>query len=225
MIRLVVFDVDGTLTVHTSIWWRLHQLFGTEETGKRYYDMYFDGQITYDEWAVLDAALWKGQPLAQVLEAVERSQLTPGAEETLQILREHGVHTAVLSGGLDVLADHVARRLGIEYVLTNHLGHRDGVLTGEVDVQVGWDGKVDGLRRICEHFGTALTETAFVGDGLNDVPVFSVAGLAIAFRPRDEQVARAAHVVIRQQDLRLILPHIIPEYRTGGARTHTSGGA
>ena len=57
-IELVVFDVDGTLTKHSSVWWRLHQHFGTTDEGKQYYDRYFAGEITYDMWADLDAGLW-----------------------------------------------------------------------------------------------------------------------------------------------------------------------
>ncbi|MFW9982583.1 MAG: phosphoserine phosphatase, partial [Candidatus Thorarchaeota archaeon] len=62
-IKLVVFDVDGTLTKHSSIWWRIHELFETTKEGKQYYDQYFAGEITYDEWAELDAALWKDKPV------------------------------------------------------------------------------------------------------------------------------------------------------------------
>ncbi|MHA2080816.1 MAG: hypothetical protein ACW99H_06700 [Candidatus Thorarchaeota archaeon] len=53
-IQLVVFDVDGTLTKHSSVWWRLHEHFGTTVEGKQYYEQYFAGEITYDQWADLD---------------------------------------------------------------------------------------------------------------------------------------------------------------------------
>ena len=58
-----------------------------------------------------------------------------------------------------------------------------------------------------------LEQTAFIGDGRNDISVLKVVGLSIAFNPEDQDVADAAHVVIRENDLRAILPHIISEFQ------------
>ncbi|MGY5876047.1 MAG: HAD family phosphatase [Candidatus Thorarchaeota archaeon] len=208
-IKLVVFDVDGTLTRHSSIWWRLHEHFGTEDEGRAYYNQYFAGEITYDEWADLDAGLWTGKSVEAVLDVVRNSELVPGAIETISTLRDHGIHLAILSGGLDILANDIASRLGIDYVLTNLLEHSNGVLTGKVENLVGWGDKAKEILQICEHFGVSLGETAFIGDGQNDVGVFSVVGLPIAFMPEDKEVAEAAQIVIESNDLRLIIPHII----------------
>ncbi len=209
MIRLVVFDADGTLTEHSSIWWRLHQVFGTTEEGKRFYDMFFAGEISYDEWAELDAALWRGQPLEAVMQVVHDTRLVLGAQETVRALHRRGIKTAILSGGLDVLADDVARRLGVPYVVTNRLIHHNGILTGEVETRVGWNEKADIIKQIAADHDVTLAETAFVGDGRNDVGAMSVVGLAIAFRPEHEDVAKVAHVVVSDNDLRAILPYII----------------
>ncbi|MFX0107534.1 MAG: HAD family hydrolase [Candidatus Hodarchaeota archaeon] len=208
-VKLVVFDVDGTLTCHSSIWWRLHEHFGTEVEGKLYYDQYFAGEISYKEWAGYDAGLWKGQSIAEVEELVRTTKLVPGAVETISKLLNAGIRVAILSGGLDVLAEDVARRIGIDYVLTNRLLHKNGILTGEVEVNVGWGDKVQEIRQICDRFGISLKETAFIGDGRNDLVVFDVVGLSIAFRPEDEEVAEAAMVTIRENDLTLILNHIL----------------
>ncbi|MHA1935250.1 MAG: HAD family hydrolase [Candidatus Thorarchaeota archaeon] len=207
-IKLVVFDVDGTLTMHSSIWWRLHELFNRTEEGKMYYDQYFAGEITYDEWANFDADLWAGKPLSEVMRIVKETELVPGAEDTVRTLKEHGIKVAILSGGLDLLADDIAERLGIDYVLTNRLEHRNGVLTGKVEVLVGWGEKVNELEQIVEHFSVTFDETAFIGDGRNDIGALSVSGLSFAFNPEDEEVAKAAQIVIKKMDLREILNHI-----------------
>ncbi|NHJ13300.1 MAG: HAD family hydrolase [Candidatus Thorarchaeota archaeon] len=207
--RLAVFDVDGTLTNHSSIWWRLHEHFGTEALGKVYYDQYFEGTISYKQWADFDAALWKGQPLQSVMEVVRNTELTMGAKEAIDTLKERGVQVAILSSGLDVMADDIAKRLGIDYVITNHLLHKDGILTGDVDVRVGWAEKADELERISQHFHTALNETAFIGDGRNDMAAFKIAGLSIAFNPKYDDVSEAADVTVREEDLRAILSLIL----------------
>jgi phosphoserine phosphatase len=208
-IQLVVFDVDGTLTRHKSVWWRLHEVFGTTTEGQVYFDKYFSGEISYQEWADLDAGLWKGKPVDTVMEIVSKTELVPGAEDAIHELHERGVHTAILSGGLDIMADDIAKRLGIEYVLTNKLEQRDGFLTGRVEVLVGWGEKVKEIGIISDHFGIPLEHTAFVGDGKNDISVFSTVGLSIAFNPEHSEVADAADIAIRENDLRSILPFIV----------------
>ncbi|TXT57389.1 MAG: hypothetical protein BAJATHORv1_10090 [Candidatus Thorarchaeota archaeon] len=208
-IQLVVFDVDGTLTCHSSIWWRLHEHFGTEEKGRFYFDQYFAGEITYNEWAALDAGLWKGRPILEIHPVIEGTKLVPGAKETITRLKEAGVKVAILSGGLDILANDVARRLGVEYVLTNRLLHKDGILSGNVEVNVGWGGKVIEIKRIAEHFGVDLKETAYIGDGRNDISVFSTVGLSIAFRPEDKEVRNAAMINVPGDNLTHILDYII----------------
>ncbi|MBD3406433.1 MAG: HAD-IB family phosphatase [Candidatus Lokiarchaeota archaeon] len=208
-IQLVVFDVDGTLTCHSSIWWRLHEHFGTEEEGRFYFDQYFSGAITYNEWAAFDAGLWKGRKLTEIHPVVESTKLVPGAKQTIHRLKEHGVKVAILSGGLDVLAYDVARKVGIEYVLTNRLLHEDGILSGSVEVNVGWAGKVIEIKRIADHFGVDLKEVAYVGDGRNDISVFNTVGLSIAFRAEDKEVAEAAMIKVQGDDLTDILQHII----------------
>ena len=211
-IRLVVFDVDGTLTKHSSVWWRLHEHFGTTVEGKLYYNQYFAGEINYDQWADLDASLWKGKTLEEVMKVVHATKLAPGAKETIQALQKHNLKTAILSGGLDIMADDIGRRVGIDYVLTNRIYHHNGVLTGEVENLVAWGEKSEVISQINNHFDIPLEETAFVGDGRNDMSVFKIVGFSIAYNPEDQEVANAADVVIKKDDLRAILPHLISEY-------------
>lgn len=219
-IQLVVFDVDGTLTKHSSVWWRLHEAFGTTVEGKMYFDQYFAGKLSYQEWADLDAGLWVGEPIDKVMDVVRATELVSGAKETIDELHKHGLHTAILSGGLDIMANDIARRVGIEYVLTNRLIHKDGVITGDVDILVGWGEKVQEIQHVVEHFSIPLEKTAFVGDGKNDVSVFSVVGLSIAFNPEHQEVADAAQVVINDDDLRAILPYVFGEgHDRGKAKT------
>jgi phosphoserine phosphatase len=77
---------------------------------------------------------------------------------------------------------------------------------------VGWGEKVQEISQIVDHFGVSLDETAFVGDGWNDVSVFKCVALSIAFRPEHKEVAEAAHVAVQEDDLRGILPFILGKY-------------
>lgn len=208
-VKLVVFDVDGTLTQHNSIWWRLHELFDTTKEGRVYFDQYFAGEIDYQQWSDLDAALWIGKPISAVLDAVNNTKLVPGAKEVIDSLHDNDIDAAILSGGLDIMAESIAKRVGIDFVLTNRLLHKNGKLLGSVENIVGWADKDQHIYSILEHFNVSAQETSFVGDGRNDLSVFKIVGLSIAFNPKEDEVAKAADVVIRENDLRAILPYII----------------
>ncbi|MHA1577859.1 MAG: HAD family hydrolase [Candidatus Thorarchaeota archaeon] len=209
VIRLVVFDVDGTLTQHNSSWARLHEVFGVVEEGQKHYAQYFAGEISYQEWADLDAGLWAGKPVSKIQEIAENIKLVSGARETVQALKDRGINVAILSGGIDLLANKIAQLVGIDYALVNKLHHENGLITGKVEVLVGYECKAIEIREIVEHYETPFSETAFVGDGRNDISVFGVVGLAIAFNPEHEEVANAADITIRDPDLREILSHIL----------------
>ena len=84
--------------------------------------------------AELDAALYTGKPLQMALEAVKTCTIVCGAKEAISSLHSHGVKTAILSGGLDLLCDHVAQLIGIDAVYANHLDVKDGLFTGSVQV-------------------------------------------------------------------------------------------
>ena len=51
-----------------------------------------------------------------------------------------------------------------------------------------------------------------VGDDESMIPIFRAVRLGIAFNPRSQEVAKSAHVVVRADDLRAILPHILKGY-------------
>ncbi len=181
--------------------------------GKIYFDQYFAGEISYDQWADLDAGLWRGRTLEDVMNVVNATKLTPGAEETVQILKKYHIKTAILSGGLDVMAKEIGQRVGIDYVLTNILLHQNGIITGKVENLVAWGGKSKAILQIVNHFDIPLEKTAYVGDGRNDMTVFEVVGLSFAYNPEHEEVANAATIVIRENNLQAILPHIISEFQ------------
>ena len=86
-------------------------------------------------------------------------------------------------------------------------------LESSYDNLVAWGGKADVVHQINKHFEIPLEKTAFVGDGRNDMSVFEVVGLSIAYNPEDQDVADTADIVIRGDDLKDILPHLIPEFQ------------
>ncbi|HEX54991.1 MAG: phosphoserine phosphatase SerB [Candidatus Altiarchaeales archaeon] len=202
-IRLIAFDLDGVLVDGLGSWRELHRALGTEERAMANYKAFYSGEIDFAEWARRDVELWKGVSAERINEILRRIPLMNGAEETLA--RLNGKYkTAIISGGIQQLADIVKDKLGIDYAIGNRLIFRDGRVSG-IKNYVDLHSKGEILRKIAEMNGISTTNCAVIGDYLNDIPMFRVAGFRIAFNPKDEEIKRYADEIIYEKDLRRIL--------------------
>ncbi len=184
MVRLISFDLEGTLVKSVSGWVELHKRFGTWEKGMKYAELFFSGKIGYVEWAELDASLWRGHTRDEILEWVNSVEYMDGAEELVEFLKQNGFKISILSSGLMCLAGRVARELGVDYVFANELiFDENGVITGKVNPVVDFKSKGAILRELKEELRPELTVA--VGDGYNDVSMFREADVAIAINPHD----------------------------------------
>jgi phosphoserine phosphatase len=199
-----------------SVWQHIHERLGTwKDGGLVSLEAFMAGRISYLEFAWRDTALWKGVSREHLERIVSEIPLRPGARETVEALRREGYRLALLSSGLDVLADRVAASLGFELCIANRLGFRDGVLDGRVTIQVTWAGKPRHVANICRALGVDPWEVAAIGDSMGDALVFPAVGLGIAFNAPPEVEARADYAV-RNNDLRAVLSLLSPRSRTSG---------
>jgi phosphoserine phosphatase len=208
VLRLVAFDMDGTLVDVESSWASVHAHFGDHnQEGLRQFMAY---EIDDLEFIRSDVRIWRRhRPDLSLddLEAIlDRVPLMPGAASVVAGLRARGVRTAIVSGGIDLLAHRVARELGIDLALAN--GFRvdaAGRLTGDGIVRVPIHRKEEVLRHLEEQLGIGPDETASVGNSEIDVGLFRASRVGIAFRPEDETVRRAASAVVPGPDLGPVL--------------------
>jgi phosphoserine phosphatase len=205
-IKLVAFDLDGVLIDGGGSWTAAHNGLGTLEASRINGEAYYSGMISFEEWAERDVALWKGVKIDKLKEILFRSDLMPGIDETLPLLKKR-YKVAIISGGLKLLADHVRELYGLDYSFGNELLVKDGSVAGMAQA-VDFHGKGKILSGIAKKEGINVKECAAVGDYLNDIPMFKVAGLSIAFNPKDEAVAQCADEVVNGKDLRGILKYL-----------------
>ena len=183
MVRLIAFDLEGTLVKSVSSWVELHKRFGTWEKGKEYAELFFEGKIDYVKWAELDASLWKGHTKDEIMEWANSVEYMDGAKELIEFLRENDFRIAILSSGLMCLARRIAEELGVDYVFANELVFENGVVTGKVNPIVDFKSKGTILRELKEKLKPELTIA--VGDGFNDLSMFKEADVSIAINPHE----------------------------------------
>jgi len=110
---------------------------------------------------------------------------------------------------LSLVTGRIEREIGVDDSLANELKVEKGFLTGKVKVNVSVGNKDMVLRRILNKFNLGMDECAAVGDDETLIPVFEKVGLSIAFNPRSRVVEKQAHVVVKGEDLREILPYLL----------------
>ncbi len=208
MLRLVAFDMDGTLVDVSSSFAAVHEHFGERNPdGLR---RFLANEIDDAEFIRSDIAIWRRHAPDLAVEDLERIlegvPLMPGARRLFDGLRARGVRTVIVSGGIDLLARRVARELGIDLALAN--GFRvapDGRLTGEGIIRVPIHGKEKVLAALQEQLGIGPPETASVGNSEIDVGLFRRSRLGVAFLPEDAAVRRGANAIVTERDLSKVL--------------------
>jgi phosphoserine phosphatase len=194
----------------------VHAHFGAENAeGLRRFMAY---EIDDLEFVRTDVRIWwQHRPDLAIddLEAIlARAPIMPGARVLIDGLRARGVRTAIISGGIDLLAHRVARELGIDLVLANGFRvHADGRLTGEGIVRVPIHRKEDVLADLQARLGIDPSETASVGNSEIDVGLFRRSRVGVAFLPEDDKVRDGATVVVTERDLGRVLD-VLREFPT-----------
>ena len=154
------------------------------------------GELDFKESFTQRLALLEGLS-SEVLQSVaERLQLNEGAERLLKTLKQLGFKTAIVSGGFTFFGRYLQNILGVDYVYANELDIKDGLVTGKVAGEI-IDGqrKADLLRELAQREGLVLEQVIAVGDGANDLPMLSIAGLGIAFRAKPVVKASAKQAI------------------------------
>jgi phosphoserine phosphatase len=208
-IRLVFFDMDGVLLDTVSSWKYIHEQFGT--TNERSIMPYLRGDIDYLEFIRRDVSLWKTNGKAVKKTTIQKILYSipfiKGASECISFLNEHRVQTAIVSAGLDILAEKVAADIGIDYAFANEVKvGSDGRLTGEGVLHVELMHKDKNVKALAKKLHVPLDACAAVGNSCFDIPMLEVCGLGIAFNPEDSCVVQCADVVVEGKDLTRLIP-------------------
>lgn len=213
-VKFVAFDMDGTLLDVSSSWAEVHHFFGDQNTEAL--RLFLEDRIDDQEFMRRDLALWRRHrpeiSEADLVSILAPVPLMPGAHELFDELHARGIRTAIVSGGLDVIAQRIGRELGISRVLANGfvLDGR-GRLTEEGIIRVPIKRKGEVVVGLQEEFGLAPEDCAAVGNSEIDAAMFDHCRIGVAFLPEDEVIRRRATHVVTRKDLRAVLAPLLEE--------------
>ena len=190
--RLICFDMDSTL-IETEVIDELAERAGVGEKVRAITERAMRGEIDFKESFTERVALLKGLDESVMKEIAESLPITEGVERLMPVLKRAGYKIAILSGGFTYFGNYLKHKFGIDYVYANELEIVDGKLTGHyVGDIVDGQRKAELLKLLAQVENVDIAQTIAVGDGANDLPMITVAGLGIAFhaKPKVKQTAR-----------------------------------
>lgn len=189
--RLICFDMDSTL-VHTECIDELAARAGVGEQVRAITERAMRGEIDFTQSFTERVALLKGLDESVMEEIAHELPFNEGLERMMKILKMVGYKTAILSGGFTYFGKYLQQKFGFDYVYANELEIVDGKLTGRyVGDVVDGRRKAELLRLLCQVEGINLAQSVAVGDGANDLPMLSLAGLGIAYHAKPKVKANA----------------------------------
>ena len=192
MRRLICFDMDSTL-IQTECIDELAMRAGVGDKVKEITERAMRGEIDFKESFKERVALLKGLDVSVMQDIAEKLPITEGVDRLMAVLKRYGYKIAILSGGFTFFGEYLQRKYGIDYMYANELEIDDnGKLTGNyVGEIVDGHRKAELLKLIAQVEKVNLAQTIAVGDGANDLPMISEAGLGIAFHAKPRVQANA----------------------------------
>lgn len=191
MRRLICFDMDSTL-IETEVIDELAIRAGVGDQVKAITEAAMRGEIDFCESFRQRCALLKGLDVSVMQEIAEKLPITEGVDRLMRILKKVGFKIAILSGGFTYFGNYLKQKYNIDYVYANELEVENGKLTGRhVGDIVDGKRKAELLRLIAQVENVDIRQTVAVGDGANDLPMISIAGLGIAFHAKPKVKATA----------------------------------
>lgn len=182
--RLIAFDMDSTL-ISVEVIDELAKRAGVGAKVSQITEAAMRGELDFSESFKRRISLLEGLDAAVLDEIAETLPFNEGAERLMTTLKKLGYKTAILSGGFTHFGRRLQQKFGVDYLYANELEVKDNRITGRVIGDIVDGAKKAGfLREIAAKEGISLEQVIAVGDGANDLPMLSIAGLGIAFRAK-----------------------------------------
>ena len=204
-IKLVVFDMDGVLVDIKSSWGLIHRHFNVSSANNML--EYLSGKIDYYEFMRRDISLWLKVKskihYSELLRIFNNVNIPNESKEVVKQLKSYGLKVAIVTSGVNLLADRVCKALGVDYCLSNKLlFDENGYLLPYGEAVVPLLDKDVIVYTLAKALNLSVKdEVAYVGDSIFDIPVFKKVALSIAFNAKREVIKHATIAVKSRSEI------------------------
>ena len=168
-----------------------------------------EGVINWEEGLKKRIELLRGIDFDTCKEVSDSLKIMTGAKEACKTLKSAGWKIMAVSGGFTIMTDRLKQELDLDYVYSNELLFKDGKLDG-VKINVDSDKAKSAIVKIRE-WKEDKQNIVVIVDGANDVKLFGICGLGVAFRAQDV-VKDLATVTLEEKDLSKLIDIINKHY-------------
>jgi phosphoserine phosphatase len=205
---LVIFDVEGVLfdAEYLPI---LAEKLNKEKEIWEITKKGIQGEINWEDGLKTRVDLLRGIELKTCKEIAVSLPIMTGAKEACRALKEAGWKLMAISGGFSIMTDRLKEELGLDHVFSNELKFTNGKLDG-VKIIVDSD-KAKSARIKIQEWNVKKEDIVVVVDGANDIKLFDICGLGIAYRAQDI-VKDLATVTLEEKNLGKIIDIINQHY-------------
>jgi len=206
---LVIFDVEGVLYDEEFLP-LLSEKLNKEDEIWAITKQGIQGKINWEEGLKTRVNALKGLDKKICQEVADSLPIMTGAKEACRVLKAAGWRLMAISGGFTLMMDRLQKELELDYVYSNELIFKDGKLDS-VKIDIDSDKSKSAKIKIAE-WGEKKEDIVCVVDGANDVKLFEICGLNIAYRAQD-LVKDLATTILEEKDLSKILDIINKHYK------------
>ena len=206
---LAIFDVEGVLFDAEY----LHLLAEKVNKEKEIWDITkkgIEGVINWEEGLKKRIELLRGLSYDTCKDVADSLPIMTGAREACSILKSAGWRLLAVSGGFTIMTERLQKALNLDHVFSNELIFKNGKLDG-VTIHVDSDKSRSAKIKIKE-WNEKRENIITVVDGANDIKLFDICGLGVAYRAQDI-VKDKADVILDEKDLSKIIPIINRHYK------------
>ena len=205
---LAIFDVEGVL-LDAEFLPILAEKINKQDEIWAITRQGIEGKINWEEGLKKRIELLRGIDYQTCKEVSDSLKVMIGAKEACRALKAAGWKIMAVSGGFTIMTDRLKEELDLDYVFSNELLFKDGKLDG-VTIEVDSDKSKSALIKIRE-WNEKKENIVVVVDGANDIKLFNICGLGVAFRAQD-MVKELATVTLEEKDLSKLIGLINTHY-------------
>ncbi len=201
-VKAIICDMDGTLVNYPnepfhSSWDALTKSLSDEQKKEwiRVRDFYYPRRNLYREWYKTEVALLTDISVKSVEDYLFPIPYSLGARDFFY--KRNGFVRGIISSGVSLVADKIKEEFGFDFSISNSIEIKGGFFTGKGESNLNlWEKDLE-LLRIADEKNLKLEEIVYVGDNENDIPIFRIVGIPVAFNPKTEKTKKYVKYIIR----------------------------
>lgn len=182
--KLLIADMDSTIVTSETLD-ELAAEAGIKDKVAKITERAMRGELDFHDALRERVALLKGLPDSALQKTLDDTVISEGAEKLVQVMRTHEAFCTLVSGGFTYFTSAIAKSLGFNTHHGNTLHVENNKLTGTVGTPIlDKNSKLSFLKLYCEELNIDISDTVAIGDGANDLPMLTHAGLGIGYYPK-----------------------------------------